>query len=247
MPVLKTIFTEGGASNYLINAYGPTECCIFCLAHSITVKDIQAGSVSIGKPIGRRGRQVKIRGFRIELEAVEAAMLKTGELAETVALKVNAGPEEAAGSMLVAFAVPASESGSQAALNVVNLLKAVLPNYMVPKIELLQKMPLNSHGKVDRKRLEQLCRERWVKQPSVDRQNGGKKQDELPVKRWCWLVGEHPGFPASPADDDADFFLLGATSLQASLLISQMRRAFDKEVSLLTLYDNSSLDQLTGR
>lgn len=52
MPALKTIFTEGGAPNYLNNAYGPTECCIFCLAHSITVKDIQAGSVSVGKPIG---------------------------------------------------------------------------------------------------------------------------------------------------------------------------------------------------
>lgn len=116
-------------------------------------------------------------------------MLKTGELAETVALKVNAGPEEAAGSMLVAFAVPASESGSQAVLNLVDLFKAVLPNYMVPKIELLQKMPLNSHGKVDRKRLEQLCRERWVKQPSVDRQNGGKKQDETPREALAGLWG----------------------------------------------------------
>lgn len=119
---------------------------------------------------------------------------------------------------------------------------------MVPKIELLQKMPFNSHGKVDRKRLEQLCRERWVKQPSVDSQNGERKQDETPREALAGSWGNILDFPVSPcADDNADSFLLEATSLQASLLISQMRRVFDKEVSLLTLYDKSSLDQLTGR
>ncbi|KAK5710041.1 hypothetical protein LTS12_028025 [Elasticomyces elasticus] len=49
---IKTILDKG-PPEMLINAYGPTECCIFCLAHQIVPEDVQAGSVSIGKPIGR--------------------------------------------------------------------------------------------------------------------------------------------------------------------------------------------------
>lgn len=313
---IKTILTEG-APAHLINAYGPTECCIFCLAHRVTIDDAQAGIVSIGKPIGRtlayicdesgelvpdgeegelliggagvspgyinqpeknaasfvnnkRGRlyrtgdivrrrvtdgqidyvgrrdhQVKIRGFRIELEAVEAAMLKTGQFLQAVALKVDAVPDKAAGSMLVAYAVPAPGSKSHAVFSAVDSLKAILPDYMVPRIELIPNIPLDNHGKADRKRLTQLYRKRWAEQQTFDHQDDDEKAGNT-FQRLARLWTHILGLPVSPRDFNADFFLLGATSLQASLLISQIRRTFDAEVSLLTLYDNSNLAKLTA-
>lgn len=314
---LETILTQGPPQQ-LINAYGPTECCIFCLAHRVTMDDVHAGRVSIGKPIGkgmgyicnengqplpdgeegelciggagvspgyvnqpeknfkafttlqtkagtervyhtgdivrrrisdgqidyigRRDNQVKVRGFRIELEAVETAMLRTGQFSEAVALKVEAG-NEGAGSLLVAFAVPVSNN-SHAVLNAIDSLKALLPDYMVPQIELIQQMPLNNHAKVDRKHLNALYRQRWgTKKSSLaeDSPDAGTTQQRL-ANIWANIIG----LPSPVEDDDADFFVLGATSLQASLLITQVRRAFGAEVSLLTLYDNSSLARLAA-
>ncbi|KAE8377152.1 hypothetical protein BDV26DRAFT_219898 [Aspergillus bertholletiae] len=310
---IETIF-QAGPPMQLINAYGPTECCIFCLAHRVTMADVQAGAVSIGKPIGRtvaficdeagrpvpdghegelliggagvspgyvnqpeknrssfttiarsdcerfyrtgdivrrrvtdgqieyvgrRDHQVKVRGFRIELEAVESAIMKTGQFSEAVALKVEAG-SDGAGSILVAFAVALSGTKPHAVLSAVDMLKAVLPDYMVPKIELIPKMPVNSHAKVDRKHLEQLFRSRWAEQ-HIDFDNEDNTRGKL-ANLWASILG----VPVPASNDNADFFLLGATSMQASLLISRIQKSFDVQVSLLTLYDNSSLIGLAG-
>ncbi|KAB8236938.1 non-ribosomal peptide synthetase [Aspergillus alliaceus] len=311
---IDTIFREGPPGQ-LINAYGPTECCIFCLAHEVTLADVETGAVSIGKPIGRtvayicdeagqpvpdgqdgelliggsgvspgyineternttsfiaiedskccerfyrtgdivrrrvtdgqieyvgrRDHQVKVRGYRIELEAVESAVMRTGQFSDAVALKVETGTD-GSGSVLVAFAVAVSGAKSHAILTAVDMLKAVLPDYMVPKIELISKMPFNNHAKVDRKYLAQLFRNRWTQQSLQ------LEKDETTRGRLAHLWASILGLPAPPSNDNADFFLLGATSMQASVLISHIQRVFDVQVSLLTLYDNSSLTSLAG-
>lgn len=311
---IETVLKQGPPQN-LINAYGPTECCIFCLVHKVTPGDVQSGTVSIGKPIGRTvahivdaigtpvldgeegelwiggpgvspgyvnqpgkndsafvylpyekktqkfyrtgdrvkrrpdgqidyvGRldhQVKVRGYRIELEAVETAMLQTGHFSETVALKVEAGGD--AGSILVAFAV-ASPDKPFVMASAIDSLKTMLPDYMVPQIELIPKMPLNSHAKVDRKSLTSLYRERWSSSNtlSIKKVNTGSTQQQL-ANLWVDILG----LSSLPEDPNADFFELGATSLQASLLISHIRRDLGADVSLLTLYDNSNLADLAS-
>lgn len=310
---IETILTQG-PPRQLINAYGPTECCIFCLAHRVTRDDVKSGTVSIGKPIGRtiihicdeagepvpygtegelwiggagvspgyvnqpeknaasfitlstgdgpqrfyrtgdrvkqrpdgqidyvgrQDHQVKVRGYRIELEAVETAMLRTGQFSEAVALKAEAS--EGAGSILVAFAVPIS-SKPHVVASAIDSLKTMLPDYMVPQIELLSSMPLNSHAKVDRKRLELQYRERWETKHSFS--TSGKTHSNTRQKLaglWTSILGL-----SYLAGDDADFFQLGATSLQASLLIGHIRRDLDADISLLTLYDHPTVAELAS-
>ncbi|KAJ6107171.1 hypothetical protein N7523_008494 [Penicillium sp. IBT 18751x] len=308
---IETIFKHGPPQQ-LINAYGPTETCIFCLAHRITNDDLQIGSVSIGKPIGktiayicdetgepvvdgeegelliggagvspgyvnhpeknlssfvtwktakaslrlyrtgdrvrmrpdgqidyigRQDHQVKVCGYRIELEAVEMAMLRTGQFTEAVALKVEAS--QGAGSILVAFAVPVSSKEPHPGNAAIESLKTMLPDYMVPRIELISQMPLNSHAKIDRKLLTQLYRERW----NQVRSNGliGDTQEKLALL-WTDILG----LQSLPGKEKADFFDLGATSLQASLLISQIRKHFSADISLLTLYDHPRIGELAA-
>ncbi|KAJ6099798.1 hypothetical protein N7467_001333 [Penicillium canescens] len=311
---LETILEEG-PPDILINAYGPTECCIFCLAHRVTYKDVQNNSVSIGMPIGRTvayiadesgnegdegelwiggagvspgyvnqeernaqsfttvdglittsgepmwlyrtgdlvrrrpdgqidyvGRldhQVKVRGFRIELEAVETGLLKTGLISEAVAMKIEA-PQEGAGSMLVAYATPVDPSNPPVVASILDMLKRALPDYMVPHLEIISKMPLNNHVKVDRKHLTQLFCQRWQSQDAAPR-TFCKDTRSILAGQWANILAS----PKPSYHDDDDFFQLGGTSLQASLLISQIRRTFNIEVSLLRLYDNSSLGALT--
>ena len=99
--------------------------------------------------LGRIDHQVKIRGFRIELGEIEAELLAQPAVREAVVV-AREGP---AGARLVGYLAPhAGETIDTAALK--ERLAQVLPDYMVPRaFELLDALPLNANGKVDRKAL----------------------------------------------------------------------------------------------
>ncbi|KAJ5904768.1 uncharacterized protein N7473_001684 [Penicillium subrubescens] len=316
---IKTIFSEGPPKT-LINAYGPTECCIFCLAHRVTKEDVENGSVSIGMPIGqtiayiadesgmmcdegelwvggagvssgyvnqseknaasfviidtildasgqptrfyrtgdivrrhsdgqihyigRRDHQVKVRGFRIELGAIENALLQTGQFSEAVALKIKI-PQEGAGSILVAYVTPADPESPPDITEALDSLRATtLPDYMIPQLELVSTLPLNSHVKVDRKALEDKFCERWKSQHQLHVISHSLCKDTRSTLAGLWA--NILANPVASYRNDDDFFQLGGTSLQASLLIGQMRKAFSSEISLLSLYDNSTFEALAN-
>ncbi|KJZ74000.1 hypothetical protein HIM_06668 [Hirsutella minnesotensis 3608] len=311
------VILDQGSPGMLVNAYGPTECCIFCLTHLITDEDVQSGSVSIGKPIGRtithivnddgqaddegelwiggpgvspgyvdqpeknaaaftasanlkgfpkdksrmyrtgdivrrrpdgqieyigrRDHQVKVRGFRIELGAVEAALLKTGAFVEAVAMKVDL-PRRGAGSILVAYVVLADMADPLAVHKGLESVRAMLPDYMIPQLEVVSKMPLNNHVKIDRKHLAQLFSQRWEAVSALKPWHAYKDVRATLEDLWASILAT----PVSIFKSSDDFVALGGTSLQTSLLVGQIRNTFGVEVSLLTLYDNSSLGKLTS-
>ncbi|MDQ0024400.1 amino acid adenylation domain-containing protein [Variovorax paradoxus] len=99
--------------------------------------------------LGRIDHQVKIRGFRIELGEIEAQLLAQPAVREAVVV-AKEGP---AGARLVAYlAAHADHIIDTAALK--ERLAQVLPDYMVPRaFAVLDSLPLNANGKVDRKAL----------------------------------------------------------------------------------------------
>ncbi|KAF7597140.1 hypothetical protein BBP40_009478 [Aspergillus hancockii] len=320
IPAMRKIF-EAGPPVHMVNAYGPTECCVYCLARKITLEDLDTGAVSIGKAIGnniatvcdemgkpvpdgeegellvggpgvspgyvnlpgknaasfievpdlvdangtpyhmyrtgdlvkrrpdgqydfvgRFDHQVKIRGYRVELGAIETVLMDTGYFSEGVVMKVDS-KAEGAGSALVAFAVLAPTAPPSAVTDATAALTAALPHYMIPNIHIVESIPLTNHAKVDRKQLADWCLQRQEKnmcamQDKVPSE-GASTRDQLGAL-WATILAT----PVREYSDNDDFFGLGGTSLQASLLISLIRRTFNTEVSLLALYDNSTLGQL---
>ncbi len=102
--------------------------------------------------LGRMDNQIKVLGHRVELEEIDAHLriVADAELVATVAWPLA---DDGAAQGLVAFV------GAQAIddAGLVAALKARLPHYMMPaRILPIEKMPLNSNGKVDRKALRQL-------------------------------------------------------------------------------------------
>ncbi|RKH25072.1 AMP-binding protein, partial [Corallococcus sicarius] len=99
--------------------------------------------------LGRVDFQVKVRGFRIELGEVEAALRKAPGIKDAVVVAKG----EAADKRLVAYVVAkAGETLEAEALKV--QLRQGLPEYMVPSVLMvLEALPLNANGKVDRKAL----------------------------------------------------------------------------------------------
>ena len=97
--------------------------------------------------LGRRGFLVKIRGYRVELPEIEAALMALDGIREAI-VTVGLGPSGE--NRLIAFVVPNSRPApTQTALR--QALAQELPGHMIPAdFVLLDAMPLNEHGKVDR-------------------------------------------------------------------------------------------------
>lgn len=110
----------------------------------------------VGKPITYLGRfdyQIKISGVRIELGEIEQALRLAAGTDLAVALGWPPTPSGASG--IVAFIADTFVDAGVIRAE----LKRVLPAVMVPKdIHLIDEMPLNVNGKIDRKALTERLR-----------------------------------------------------------------------------------------
>ncbi|NMG68196.1 AMP-binding protein, partial [Azoarcus indigens] len=99
--------------------------------------------------LGRIDHQVKIRGFRIELGEVEAQLLAQPQIREAVVV-ADEGP---GGARLVGY-VSAQAGAEIDTAELRTKLGEQLPDYMVPSVLMvLDALPLNANGKIDRKAL----------------------------------------------------------------------------------------------
>lgn len=98
--------------------------------------------------LGRIDNQVKIRGFRIEIGEIETKLLKHPDISKCVVLPKKNGDTD---SYLVAYIV----SNKKISSNELKLyISKLVPEYMIPSFFVfLDKIPLTSNGKVDRKKL----------------------------------------------------------------------------------------------
>jgi amino acid adenylation domain-containing protein len=104
--------------------------------------------------LGRVDHQIKVLGHRLELGEVEAALRRDPKVVEAVALGWPV--EEGTAQGIVAFVSGAEIEPS----GLLDMVRTLLPDYMVPReLRLIETMPLNPNGKIDRNALrEQLGR-----------------------------------------------------------------------------------------
>ena len=185
----------------------------------------------------RRDNQVKIHGMRIELEAVELALLGTKLVSAAAALKVQ--PSDDVPALLVAYVVLTADGNARSS-DILKSLETSLPRYMVPRLEVIDKIPLNANGKLDRKALTA----RYLLQSAQTKDNldvDSTDQQETTVLRLerTWL--EVLNYPVERIDPRDDFFDLGGTSMHAANLIYQIQKAFQVRLPAQALYENTSL------
>src|SRR5205823_5696246 len=104
--------------------------------------------------LGRRDHQIKSRGYRIELGEIEAALNTHPALVEAVAVAI---PHEDWGTAIVACVVLRDgEENGVSPTGIKRHLAERVPRYMIPaRIDVLDKLPRTSNGKIDRQRLQQ--------------------------------------------------------------------------------------------
>ncbi|RKI05864.1 amino acid adenylation domain-containing protein, partial [Corallococcus praedator] len=181
--------------------------------------------------LGRTDFQVKLRGFRIEPGEVEAALRALPGVHEAVAV-VREAP--AGDKRLVAYVVGEALEGQ--ALR--SALQQRLPDYLIPgAFVVLEAMPLNANGKLDRSALPEpeapVAAERFVApRDAIEEQLAGLFGEVLHVAR----VGIHD-----------DFFDLGGHSLLATQVVSRLRSAFGVELPLGDLFAAPTVETLAVR
>ena len=170
---------------------------------------------------------MKLRGFRIELGEIENILLLQDTVREAVVVAREDSPGD---KRLVAYVVNEGADTDTGAL--LERLRDKLPEYMVPyTIVSLARLPLTSHGKIDRDALPAPIMN--TIQDTIDGPMSAVEQVLAGI--WGKLLGyEQIGI-------HQDFFALGGHSLLATQAISYVRETFQVEVPLLALFQAPSV------
>ncbi|QSI32377.1 amino acid adenylation domain-containing protein [Variovorax sp. RKNM96] len=183
--------------------------------------------------LGRIDHQVKVRGFRIELGEIEAQLLAQPEVREAVVV-ANEGPT---GARLVGY-VSLQQGQAIEPTQLRERLGQALPDYMVPgALVVLQALPLNPNGKVDRKALPQP---EYANEQAHEAPEG--EVEEALAAVWAQVLG------VARVGRNDNFFELGGDSLMALRLLARMQRTQDPRLkfSLQDLLQKQTIAKLTA-
>ncbi|WP_405109271.1 amino acid adenylation domain-containing protein [Micromonospora sp. NBC_01405] len=157
--------------------------------------------------LGRRDHQVKIRGYRVELGEVEAALRDCPGVHQAAVLLRD--------DRLVAYLEPTPGAQPPDVAGLRRVLADRLPEHMVPgRWVVLDRLPLQEHGKVDRRALPEPTDE----VPAGERVPPVGPVETLIAGIWQAVLG------VAEVGATDDFFDLGGHSLLATQVVARLRR-----------------------
>jgi amino acid adenylation domain-containing protein/FkbH-like protein len=185
--------------------------------------------------LGRIDQQVKIRGFRIELGEIETVLTSHQDVRESV---VIVGEDESGDKRLIAYLVPQNGQGP-AIGELRTFLKERMPEYMVPSAFVtLEKMPLTSNGKIDRRALPEPETVRSVEENGFIAPR--TPLEEEVAAAWKQILGlEQIGVKDN-------FFEIGGHSLMATRVIILLRANLGVNLSLRLLFENPTVESMAS-
>ena len=183
--------------------------------------------------LGRLDFQVKLRGFRIELGEIEAAFTQHPAVRQAVVVVREDTPGD---KRLVVYVELQKEQSATAAELKSHVMKQV-PAYMVPSaFMLLEKLPLSSNGKVDRRALPAPEQDRSAVEESY-------VAPRLPAEEQLVQIWEEL-LEVRPIGIKDDFFALGGDSLLAVRLFDRITQVCGKKLPLSTLFAGATIEHL---
>ncbi|WP_321834708.1 non-ribosomal peptide synthetase [Clostridium butyricum] len=180
--------------------------------------------------LGRKDHQVKIRGHRIELGEIEKGILDYPKIKKALVLDYK----ENDGSKSICAYIERESDISIKELRA--HLGKTLPGYMIPRhfVE-VDKMPLNSNGKIDRKQLPSIEISEEISQNYVAPRN---EIEKALVSAW-----ENILFRDKIGIND-NFFDLGGDSISLMKFIPIVKEKLGIEITLNDVINNDSISSL---
>lgn len=179
--------------------------------------------------LGRLDHQVKVRGFRIELGEIEATL---GRHPAVEAAVVTTREDSPGDVRLVGYVI---SSGELQANELRRYAGESLPSYMVPSaIVTLEEFPLTPNGKIDRKALPA---------PSTERSEEGYVAPRTPLEQRLAAIWEDV-LGVRPIGVTDDFFDLGATSIVAAQLFTEIEKGLGADLPIVPIFQAPTIEQL---
>ncbi len=173
--------------------------------------------------LGRKDQQVQVRGFRIELEEIRGRLLQLDSVKDAVIVDRRTASGDV---YLCAYIVPVTMAVEFEVSGVRESLALDLPDYMVPSFFIpMEKLPLNSSGKIDRKALPEprISASGVAGEPPMD------ETQKRVARIWAEVLEGSVGI-------DDNFFEMGGHSLKGTVLISRLHREFNVKLMLVDVF-----------
>jgi len=180
--------------------------------------------------LGRIDHQVKIRGFRIELGEIERQLLKHEDIKEAV---VICSSDKDGDKYLSAYIITGAEPSP---MELREYLLKYLPDYMIPSHFIrIEKIPLSTNGKIDRKALPR---------PGIKLDQNYAAPRNMIEKKLVGTWSEVLGIGKDQISINSNFFHLGGHSLKATILIARIHREQNAKIPLSEMFKNPTIESM---
>ena len=184
--------------------------------------------------LGRIDHQVKLRGFRIELGEIESVLREHASVQDAVVAVQDQGR---GGNRLVAYVVSRDGTDALDVAGLRGLARRRLPPHMVPPVFVgIEKIPVTTNGKLDRRALPappdvraRLGTEVVAPAPGIETELLRLWEEELDVQ------------PIGATDD---FFELGGHSLLAVRLVARIDATFGRVLPIAMIVQHPTVRRL---
>ncbi len=180
--------------------------------------------------LGRKDYQVKIRGYRVELGEIESHLFKHERIREAVVLSKQDTDGVAYLCAYIVFHEPMTSQQLR------EYLSGKLPGYMVPSAFVaMERLPLTSNGKIDRKALPEP--ERHTRSESTDAKPRTALEKQL-AQIWKSVLG------LNEINRDDNFFEIGGHSLRATSLVTKLHKEMNISLPLREVFEFPTIEQM---
>lgn len=180
----------------------------------------------------REDNLIKVRGNRIDCLEIEKIISEMANIKENAICYGNDGK-------IVDFFVTNEENIEHTIKLMQQKVQLKLPSYMHPnKWKRIDKLPLLTNGKVDRKKLKMMYEQ---KQNKVTKIQKNSDSSEL-INVLTWIYSDV--LKEKIYDRESNFYELGGTSIEAMEVIRKISLIFGIDIGVLDFANNSSITQL---
>jgi amino acid adenylation domain-containing protein len=184
--------------------------------------------------VGRRDRQIKIRGFRVEPGEIESVLERHPRVRAAAVIDHQ---DQSGDRRLVAYLEP---NGTPPEVSVLRAFAAEqVPNYMVPSgYVVLDELPLNPNGKVDR---DALPEPEWDRAAAANEFVAPQTATERRVAEiWSEVLG------VSGVGVNDNFFALGGHSILAMRVMARVQEDLGTNLTLRAVFDAPTVATLAA-